>query len=299
MERANVAVRLAGPESIRADAVDADIVVLHGAAHHPVAQAVAARRTGLPTVVHVDASDIDVDGRFRSSTRELIDRCGRAVAATPEGLRNLREADLGDSLRTMSMPRLVPEDRYHELRRAHADRHATPLLVIGWAPGEEDGPSPWDQAVEEALSHILEDRTGARVDLVRGHEHLDGKPGVRRLRHEVQPHHVARWTLFVSSGRRRGPLQDDPVLLDEAGVIGVPTLVAQGGWTGSLPGRIAVAEPDRAESWTRAINAIVVDASAQEQLSSAAAAAAESLHRPAAADAVVHRFLGWLDGAQR
>jgi hypothetical protein len=40
-------------------------------------------------------------------------------------------------------------------------------------------------------------------------------------------------------------------------------------------------------------------AKARDRLAFEAAAAADSLHRPAAADTVVHRFLGWLDGVAR
>src|SRR5206468_3916143 len=122
---------------------------------------------------------------------------------------------------------------------------------------------------------------GAHVHLVRGGDHLVAHPRVRRLRTGLQPQAAARWTVFVSSARRQGPLEVEPVVVAEAGLLGVPALVPQGDWH-RTPGRVEVAEPERVESWAGAISAVLDDPTGREQLSFEAAAAAGALQRPAA-----------------
>ena len=201
-------------------------------------------------------------------------------------------------MRAIRLPDLMSADRYTDLAGARAQRHPGLLQVVGWAPGGVEATAAPDRAVEEALGAVLASRSSTRVDLVRGGDRLAEHAGVRRLQHELQPHSGARWSLLLWSGVPRTALRLEPELLDEAAVLGVPSLVAGTGGV-AMPGRLAVTGPDRAESWSAAIAAVLDDARTSERLAFEAAAAADSLHRPAAADTVVHRFLGWLDGVAR
>ena len=297
--RANVAVEVVSPAALPPGAATADIVVLRGVgAHQAAARDLAARRGARPTVVQLDETDLDADGGLAASSRDLIARCGAAVASTGEGLQLLRDAPIEARVRAIRLPDLMPAGRYTDLAGARAQRHPGPLQVIGWAPGGVEATTAPDRAVEEALGALLASRPSARVDMVRGGDRLHDHAGVRRLQHELQPHSGARWSLLLWSGVSRTPLRLEPELLDEAAVLGVPSLVAGTGGV-AMPGRTAVTEPDRADAWSTAIAAVLDDARAGELLAFEAAAAADSLHRPAAADTVVHRFLGWLDGVAR
>ena len=194
----------------------------------------------------------------------------------------------------------MPADRYADLAGARAQRHPGLLQVIGWAPGDVEATAAPDRAVEEALDAVLDARSSARVDLVRG-----GGPTGRARRCAPAParapaalrRYAGRSSCGPGPSGRRSRLE--PALLDEVGVLGVPSLVGRDGWASRCRVACAVTEPDRADvvdrarsprSWTTRWRG--------ERLAFAAAAAADSLHRPSAADTVVNRFLGWLDGSR-
>ena len=296
MSRAAVHVELVAPDAVPSTAPSADLVLLQGAGP-AVARELVARRADRPTVLHLDATDLDPDGGLRAGSADVLARCGLAVAATTAGVEVLRAAPVETRLRTMVLPALMPGGRYADLRRAKVPRHRGPLRVIGWAPGD-DGDEGTGRAVEWALRVLLEGRPGVRVDLVRGGARLDDLAGVRRLQNEVQPHSAARWSVLLLTCTSRSPLHDEPVLLAEAGVLGVPTLLADGTWA-TRPGRLAVADPDDRDEWLAAVTAILDDRPGEEGLRFETAAAADALERPAVADAVVHRFLGWVTGGRR
>jgi hypothetical protein len=289
LRRANVHVELVRPEAVTAAMGGAELVVLRGVSDHPGVRELAASRAGRATVLRLDEADLD-GGGLSAGARALLDRCGLGIAPTAAGTALLHEA----GARAITVPRVMPADRYEELSTADLDVRPS-LVVIGWSPG--DGTAPEDRAVEEAFRTILDARDDARVDLVRGGDLLAGLPSVRRLRHDPEPHSTTRWTVCVSSARSVPPLHREPALLAEAAVLGVPSLVALGAI--ARPGQVRVAQPDDAGSWIAAIEEIVDDAALHARLAFEGRAAAASLHRPAAADAVVNRFLGWIDRTRR
>jgi hypothetical protein len=99
--------------------------------------------------------------------------------------------------------------------------------------------------------------------------------------------------MFVTAGGKRPRLGLEPAVLTDVGVLGVPSIVP-GGWA-VAPGRVRVGNPEQAASWKATISHLVDEVPAREELAYDAAAAAECLQRPAAADALVNRVLGWID----
>ena len=63
--RADVEVEVTSPATLPSGAATADFVVLRGVGPHPEARDLAARRGTRPTVVQLDETDLDVDGRLR------------------------------------------------------------------------------------------------------------------------------------------------------------------------------------------------------------------------------------------
>jgi hypothetical protein len=293
LRRANVHVSVAGPAALGAVA-DADIVLLQAVAGDPAALDLAARRARRPTVFVLDPADVGSDGRLTADAARLLARCGAAVAPT-DGGRDLLRSSVDGGVRAITVAPVMRADRYRELARAHVERIPRPLDVIGWAPAA-DGSAVAD-AIEAALAEILESRPGARVDLVRGGARLAGHPHVRRLSNDLQPVVAARWSLFVTADGNQPPLDLEPAVLAEVGVLGVPSLVPTG-WA-RAPGRVLVDGSELAASWLDVITHLLDEVPTREELAYEAAASAECLQRPSAADAVVNRFLGWIDRGPR
>jgi len=291
--RANVDVTL-GDLSSPALAATADIVLLQGVAGDSAARDLVARRAGRPTVFVLDENDIGADGRLTAEAVDLAGRCGAAIAPTDAG-RDLLRAGVDRPLRAITVAPVVAAERYRAL--AAAGRDAVPSVheVIAWYPATDE--PVVDDAIEQALRAVLDAHPAVRVDVVGGGRQLEGHPLVRRLSTTPPPARAARWAMFVTAGGRRPRLRVEPATLTEVGVLGVPSVVPAG-WAGG-PGRVRVERPEQASSWEAAISHLVDELPTRDALAFEAAAAAECLQRPAAADALVNRFLGWIDRGSR
>jgi hypothetical protein len=278
-------------------AANADLVLLQGVSGHPGTAGIAAARAGRPTVLLLARSDLDGAGQLAPSAVALAEACGLVAAPTAAALALVRATVTARPVRSVLLPPLVARSRFEALDRARTTFGGGGAEVVAWAPEAAGGPTPADRAVEEALTAALEQRPDLHVDLVRGGDRLDSSR-VRRIRNDLQPHSGARWTCLLASGAPGGLLRDEPPLLAEAGLLGVPALVPAGPWALGA-GRLAVADPERAGSWLTALVDLLDDAPARERLAYAAGAGAAALHGRSASDAVVHRFLGWVDGGRR
>jgi len=291
--RANVDVTM-GDRAAPTVATGADVVLLQGVTGDPVARDLATRRSGRATVFVVDEGDIEADGRLTDEAVDLATCCGAAVAPT-DAARNLLRGSVDGSVRSITLMPVMAAERYRALAAARRDAIPAVHEVIAWYPAADE--PVVDDAIEHALRSVLDALPAMRVDLVGGGSRLQGHPLVRRLSTTPAPARAARWTLFVTAGARRPRLRVEPAVLAEVGVLGVPSVVP-GGWA-AAPGRVRVDGAEAAPSWEAAISHLLDEVPEREELAFEAAAAAECLQRPAAADALVNRFLGWIDRGSR
>jgi hypothetical protein len=287
--RANVAVTV-GDLASATVAAAADIVLLQGVAGDPAAGALATRRAGRPTVFVLDEGDVGADGRLTAEAVDLASRCGAAIAPT-DASRELLRTSVDGPIRAITLSPVMAADRYRALAAAQRDQIPAVHEVIAWYPAADQ--PVVDDAIEQALRSVLDAHPAVRVDVVGGGTRLEGHPLVRRLSATPPPARAARWAMFVTAGGKRPRLGLEPAVLTDVGVLGVPSIVP-GGWVGA-PGRVRVAEPEQAASWVAAISHLLDEVPTREELAFEAAAAAECLQRPVAADALVNRLLGWID----
>jgi hypothetical protein len=287
--RANVQVTVVDSAS-RSSAAAADIVLLLGVAGDPAARDLATRRAGRATVFMLDEGDVGPDGRLIAEAVDIAARCGAAIAPT-DASRELLRASVDRPVRAITVRPVMAAERYDSLASAQRDRIPGVHEVIAWYPAADQ--PVMDDAIEQALRAVLDDHPAIRVDVVGGGTRLAGHPLVRRLSSTPASARAARWIMFVTAGGKRPRLGLEPAVLTDVGVLGVPSIVP-GGWA-VAPGRVRVGNPEQAASWKATISHLVDEVPAREELAYDAAAAAECLQRPAAADALVNRVLGWID----
>jgi hypothetical protein len=287
--RANVHVSLGGLTAPTAAAA-ADLVVLQGVAGDEAAHRLAGRRGRTRTVFVLEPGDVGPDGQVRPDAVRLANACGAAIAPTDEA-RDLLRGVVDDRTRVITVARLMAAERYRALIDARLDRGATLPEVIAWAPATDE--PVVDAAIEQALTQLLDTHPSVSVDMVGDGRRFGEHPLVRRLSTTPSPARAARWSVFVTANGSRPPLHVEPPVLAEVGVLGVPTVVPSR-WA-PAPGRVRVDAPEQASSWLAGISHLVEEVPTREELAFEVTAAAECLQCPEAADALVNRFLGWLD----
>ncbi len=235
-----------------------------------------------------------------SRAAALAARCGLVTA--PHGAVRDAARDLG--VRTHVLPTLPSGTRAEALKEAYSERPSglTARPIVGWHIGSQEVGNPsYFAAVASALAFLLEQRPSLHVHVVgepsavpallKGHERVTTTVGAVDAR-TLAGWSVHAWTPALSNG----VLADDALDAFEASYAGVPSLMP-------LPGRAAldgfvapellVRDFETRAEWVASFQRLLDDNSLRSMLARYEALRSHAVHGAVAAQAVVHRFLGW------
>ena len=261
-----------------------------------------ARRTGR----HRRSCSSTVRPRRRRAARR-DGRAGRSAAPVPADRRHRRRpADPAAPRRRAARrgpsgaERSMTSRRYRELARAHAERHATRRAVIGWVPGERRSPGPAIRPSRRRCASSSRAPAARRRPRAR---RRTGSPATRASGASSTGSSrtgAARWAASSRPGFRGAPAPPRAGRCSpRPACSGCRRIVAAAGWAAGARTHRGGRSPTTPEPGSPRSAALLDDPPAREQLVVRGDRGRRALHRPAAADAVVHRFLGWVEGARQ
>lgn len=285
-----------------ASAQHAALVLLVGVAPTPEIDALIAdrRRARLPTVVDLGAGDLErtadaLEPRLAGPAVALAVACGQVVS--PAGVVHGAARRLG--VRTIVVPTLFTRAHGATLLAARAPADPNAPLVIGW---HLDRARPeYREAVAEGIASALIDRRNA-VELVgdpaavpsslAGQDRVTVVPTAR-----IDPAVFGRWAVHVWTPRLvAGEVASDTMRFEEVSYAGVPSVMAAAAAAvvdGFVSPHLLVQSVDRPEEWADALHHVLDDAGRRARRTEEALRRADAVDSPAAAKAVVGRFMGW------